>query len=127
MPINVLFLHGGDGGEWDRTMRGSEHSLLTLLVGLDRREIIPFLHSGTSILAELADAKGVETEFCPMPVVMIDGAATRLQFRRRWHRVPAFAVRLVERKLRKLSTKLLLRFVPRAAGRLPAVRYRGKQ
>jgi glycosyltransferase involved in cell wall biosynthesis len=80
MPINVLFLHGGGGGDWDRWMRGSENALLSLLVGLDRRKIVPYLYSGNSVLAELADAKGVETALYPIAALMIDGPEVHLQF-----------------------------------------------
>jgi glycosyltransferase involved in cell wall biosynthesis len=62
-------------------MRGSEAALLTLLRGLDRREVVPFLFTSNEGLAQLAEVSGVETIVHPMPEIMIDGSYVRLQVR----------------------------------------------
>lgn len=74
MPVNVLFIHSGG------LMRGSEAALLTLLRGLKREEVLPFLFTSNEGLAQLAKASDVETAVHPMSEIMIDGSHIRLQF-----------------------------------------------
>ena len=75
MPINVLFLHSGDN--W---IRGSEAALLTLLRGLDREKIVPFLLCDHAVLGDLAQKDGIGTIVYPIPQIMIDSDTVRLQF-----------------------------------------------
>jgi len=77
MATKVLFLHSG--GDW---IRGSENALVNLLRGIDRRKIMPALCTGNEKLESVARAENIETIFCPMPEVMIDGLHVRLQFLR---------------------------------------------
>ena len=73
--MNVLFLHSGDN--W---IRGSEAALLTLLRGLDRRKIVPFLLCDQAVLGDLAQKDGIDTIVYPVPQIMIDSDTVRLQF-----------------------------------------------
>ena len=70
---NVLFLHGG--GNW---IRGSENALLTLLRGIDRSMVEPFLFCSHQELA--ARAPGIESTVAPLPEIMVDSDHRRLQF-----------------------------------------------
>jgi glycosyltransferase involved in cell wall biosynthesis len=75
VAANVLFLH--NSSNW---IRGSENALLTLLRGVDREKINPFLLTGNCELAALAEANGIETLVHLMPEIMVDGAYVKLQF-----------------------------------------------
>ena len=73
--MNVLFLHSGDN--W---IRGSEAALLTLLRGLDREKIVPFLFCNQAVLGDMAQKDGIGTIVYPVPQIMIDSGTVRLQF-----------------------------------------------
>lgn len=73
--MNVLFLHSGDN--W---IRGSEAALLTLLRGLDREKIVPFLFCNQAVLGDVAQKDGIGTIVYPVPQIMIDSGTVRLQF-----------------------------------------------
>ena len=75
MALNVLFLH--TGGSW---IRGSENALLTIMRGVDREKIQPFLCTSNNKLALLARAEGIETMVCRMPEIMVDGSSVQLPF-----------------------------------------------
>ena len=73
--MNVLFLHSGDN-----SIRGSEAALLTLLRGLNREKIVPFLLCDQAVLGDLAQKDGIGTIVYPVPQIMIDSDTFRLQF-----------------------------------------------
>ncbi len=75
MPVNVLFLHVGEN--W---IRGSENALLTLLSGIDRSKITPFLLCDQPALCEAARKEGIETAVGRFPNIMLDSDTFRLDF-----------------------------------------------
>ena len=74
MLTKVLFLHSG--GDW---VRGSENALLTAMHGLDKGVVSSSLLTSNSHLMKLASEHGIQSDFCPMPEIMIDGFSIKLQ------------------------------------------------
>jgi len=75
LAVNVLFLHNGEN--W---IRGSENALLSLLRGLGRSKIAPFVLSSNTALTELAQAEGIDATAHPIPYLMVDGDFSSLRF-----------------------------------------------